>query len=67
MKSGNSTNGSLSAREYRSILKAGEKAKRSVSFSDKNPNVSVHTVHHVESYKVYNSHKNDSCLKCSLF
>jgi hypothetical protein len=45
------------------------KIKRGVSFKDKQPGESIHTVHHVESFKVYNAseEKGLSCLKCSLF
>ena len=45
------------------------KAKRSVSFKDKDPKQSLHTVHHVESLKSYNSteEKGFSCLKCCVF
>lgn len=41
------------------------KAKRTVSFKDKD---SIQTVYHVESLKKYNSQPQPTgCLKCSLF
>ncbi|OMJ68052.1 hypothetical protein SteCoe_34609 [Stentor coeruleus] len=44
------------------------RAKRTVSFRDKDPNQKLHTIHHVESYKTYNAvqDKGWSCLKCQI-
>ena len=44
------------------------KAKRSVSFKDKDPNQALSIVHHVESLKKYNSteERGFSCMKCYI-
>ena len=56
--------------EKRSSLLATNpyKAKRSVSFKDKDPNLSLHTVHQVESLKSYNATEEGSfsCMRCEL-
>ena len=43
------------------------RAKRTVSFKDKDAKQPIHTIHHVESLKKYNAtEERNSCLKCNL-